>query len=113
MLLERGRLAYFCPRAAALHHVTALGADATALQRHSNASTVYLDLISARPVLSEQYKQQQQQQQQQQEGATTTATAVTWSTLYSSSAFRVSPPAVGASGECATAVLIQLMIRWN
>jgi hypothetical protein len=94
MLLESGRLAYFGPRTAALHHFTALGADAAALARHSNLSTVYLDLISAPPVLSEQYKQQQHK-----DGATTTATAVTWSTLYSASVYRVSPPAVGASGE--------------
>jgi hypothetical protein len=91
MLLESGRLAYFGPRTAALHHFTALGADAAALASHSNLSTVYLDLISAPPVLSEQYKQQQQK----------ATTVVTWSTLYSASAYRVRPPAVGASGECA------------
>jgi hypothetical protein len=94
MLLESGRLAYFGPRTAALQHFTALGADATALARHSNLSTVYLDLISAAPVLSEQYKQQQQLDR-----ASAATSTVTWSTLYNSSVYRVSPPAVGASGE--------------
>jgi hypothetical protein len=93
MLLESGRLAYFGPRTAALHHFTALGADAAALARHSNLSTVYLDLISAPPVLSEQYRQQQK-------GGASATTVLTWSTLYSASAYRVRPPAVGASGEC-------------
>jgi hypothetical protein len=98
MLLESGRLAYFGPRTAALQHFTALGADAAALTRHSNLSTVYLDLISAAPVLSEQYKQQYKQQEHLDRASAATST-VTWSTLYNSSVYRVSAPAVGASGE--------------
>ncbi|KAG5179071.1 P-loop containing nucleoside triphosphate hydrolase protein [Tribonema minus] len=87
MLLEQGRLAYFGSQADARRHFHSLGAYCST---HCNPANVFLDLISAPPVIDK--------------AALSTASStnskegsVTWAELYRQGRYTVPPPAPGAS----------------
>eukprot|EP00611_Tribonema_gayanum_P002965 TRINITY_DN1228_c0_g1_i1.p1 TRINITY_DN1228_c0_g1~~TRINITY_DN1228_c0_g1_i1.p1 ORF type:complete len:1434 (-),score=522.22 TRINITY_DN1228_c0_g1_i1:326-4453(-) len=88
MLLEQGRLAYFGSQADARRHFHSLGAYCST---HCNPANVFLDLISAPPVV-DKAALSAASSTNFKEGS------VTWAELYRQGRYTVPPPAPGASG---------------
>ncbi|KAG5179068.1 P-loop containing nucleoside triphosphate hydrolase protein [Tribonema minus] len=82
MLLEKGRLAYFGSQENAARHFNSLGAYCNT---HCNPANVYLDLISAPPVISTNSIVASGDAVAREGG-------VTWATLYKGGRYTVTPP---------------------